>query len=115
MATINVQVNGRSYVVGCEDGQEEHVKQLAEEFDQQVKVLAEQVGSVGELRLFLLAALTTADELHETRQRLDRIQTGRGFPTGGTVGPDPARVEARAAAALESAARRLEALAEQVA
>ena len=114
MATINVEVNGRSYVVGCEDGQEEHVKHLAEEFDQQVKTLAEQVGSVGELRLFLLAALTTADELHETRQRLDRLQTGRGFPAVGG-GPDPARVEARAAAALESAARRLEALAEQVA
>ena len=113
MATINVEVNGRSYVVGCEDGQEEHVQALAHEFDQQVKALSEQVGSVGELRLFLLAALTTADELHEARQRLDRMQSGRGFPAA--AGPDPARVEARAAAALESAARRLEALAEQVA
>ena len=113
MATINVEVNGRSYVVGCEDGQEEHVKALAEEFDQQVKTLSEQVGSVGELRLFLLAALTTADELNEARQRLDRMQSGRGFPA--PTGPDPARLEARAAAALEQAARRVEALAEQVA
>ena len=29
MATINVEVNGRSYAVGCEDGQEEHVRNLA--------------------------------------------------------------------------------------
>ena len=113
MATINVEVNGRTYAVGCEDGQEEHVKALAEEFDQQVRQIADQVGAVGELRLFLLAALTTADELHETRQRLDRMQSGRGFPA--PTGPDPSRIEARAAAALENAARRLEALAEQVA
>ena len=113
MATVNVEVNGRTYSVGCEDGQEEHVKALAEEFDQQVRVLTEQVGAVGELRLFLMAALTVADELHETRQRLDRLQTGRGFPA--PTGPDPARIEARAAAALEQAARRVEALAERVA
>jgi cell division protein ZapA len=113
MATINVEVNGRSYAVGCDDGQEDHVRALAEDFDRQVREVAEQVGSVGELRLFLLAALTTADELHETRQRLERMQTGRGFPAA--PGADPTRVEARAAAALENAARRLEALAEQVA
>ena len=113
MATVNVEVNGRAYVVGCEDGQEEHVKALAEQFDQQVKEVAAQVGAVGELRLFLLAALTTADELLETRQRLDRMQTRRGFPA--PTGPDPSRIEARAAAAIEQAARRVEALAEQVA
>ena len=113
MVTVNVDVNGRTYAVGCEDGQEDHVKALAEELDGQVRALIEQVGAVGELRLFLMAALTVADELHETRQRLDRLQNGRGFPA--PTGPDPARIEARAAAALEQAARRVEALAEQVA
>ena len=113
MATINVEVNGRSYAVGCDDGQEEHVRALAEAFDRHVKEVSDQVGSVGELRLFLLGALTVLDELYESRQRLDRMQSGRGFPA--PTGPDPARVEARAAAALEQAARRVEALAEQVA
>jgi cell division protein ZapA len=72
MATVNVEVNGRTYVVGCEDGQEEHVRGLARQFDKQVQEVGQQVGSVGELRLFLLAALTTADELNETRSRLVR-------------------------------------------
>jgi cell division protein ZapA len=110
MATVNVTVNGRVYAVGCEDGQEEHVRTLAQQFDQQVQELSAQVGSVGELRLFLLAALTTADELEESRQRVDRLQTGRGFAPA-----DAHRAEQRAAAVLESAARRLEELAEQVA
>jgi cell division protein ZapA (FtsZ GTPase activity inhibitor) len=29
MATLSVEVNGRAYVVGCEDGQEAHVEALA--------------------------------------------------------------------------------------
>jgi cell division protein ZapA len=118
MATINVEVNGRTYVVGCEDGQEEHVRTLARQFDKQVRDVAVQVGGAGELRLFLLAALTTADELAETRTRLDRLQNGSASAAGmlrSAPSPDAARVEQRAAAALEEAARRVEALAEQVA
>jgi len=112
MAAINVEVNGRPYTVGCEDGQEEHVTQLARQFDRQVREIAAQVGAVGELRLFLLAALTTADELSDTRMRLDRLQRSAGAAAANA--PDAARVEQRAAAALEEAAQRLETLAERV-
>jgi cell division protein ZapA len=112
MAAINVEVNGRPYTVGCDDGQEEHVTLLARQFDRQVKDIAEQVGAVGELRLFLLAALTTADELSDVRNRLDRFQ--RSASAAVVNAPDPVRVEQRAAAALEEAAQRLEALAERV-
>ncbi len=112
MAAINVEVNGRPYTVGCDDGQEEHVTQLARQFDRQVKDIAAQVGAVSELRLFLLAALTTADELSDVRNRLDRFQRSAGAAAVNL--PDPARVEQRAAAVLEEAAERLEALAARV-
>ncbi len=69
MSTVNVRVNGRSYGVGCEDGQEAHVEALARIFDEQVAEVAGQVGQVGELRLFLMAALLTADELADARAR----------------------------------------------
>ncbi|HAJ04370.1 MAG TPA: cell division protein ZapA, partial [Brevundimonas sp.] len=32
MATVTVEINGRPYAVGCADGQEERVKQLAAQF-----------------------------------------------------------------------------------
>jgi cell division protein ZapA len=113
MPVVSVEVNGRPYVVGCEEGQEEHVRLLARQFDRQVQDIAGQVGAVGELRLFLLAALTTADELSDTRARLDRLQ--RGVPTAPTpAGVDGARAEQRAAAALDEAAARIEALTEQL-
>lgn len=67
MATVTVEINGRPYAVGCADGQEERVRMLAGQFDQHVQSVAGQVGHVGDLRLFLMAALLLADELHETR------------------------------------------------
>ena len=92
MPAINVDVNGRPYVVGCEAGEEEHVAALARQFDRQVQDIAGQVGAVGELRLFLLAALTTADELADTRARLDRLQSGAAnLRPAGAPPPDAAR------------------------
>ena len=72
MATVTVDVNGRAYSVGCEDGQEAHVASLARQFDSQVREVADAVGQVGELRLFLMAALLTADELADLRIRIEQ-------------------------------------------
>lgn len=77
MATVTVEVNGRPYAVGCADGQEERVRILARQFDGRVRDIAEQVGHVGDLRLFLMASLMVADELHEARQQL---QNGGAAP-----------------------------------
>jgi hypothetical protein len=65
MATVTVEINGRSYAVGCADGQEERVRILAKQFDGHVRQVSAEVGHVGDLRLFLMAGLMLADELHE--------------------------------------------------
>jgi cell division protein ZapA len=115
MPAITVDVNGRPYVVGCEPGEEDHVRALARQFDRQVQEIAGQVGAVGELRLFLLAALLSADELADTRARLDRLQSGAAnLRPAPVAAADTARVEQRAAAVLEEAAARVEALAERL-
>lgn len=67
MATVTVEVNGRPYSVGCADGQEERVRLLARDFDAHVRSVAEDVGQVGDLKLFLMGALMLADQLHEVR------------------------------------------------
>lgn len=67
MATVTVEINGRPYAVGCADGQEERVRLLAREFDGHVRQVAGEVGHVGDIRLFLMAGLLLADELHEAR------------------------------------------------
>ena len=67
MATVTVDINGRPYAVGCADGQEERVRILARQFDAHVRQVSRDVGHVGDIRLFLMAALVLADELHEAR------------------------------------------------
>jgi cell division protein ZapA len=106
MAQVTLDVNGRPYVVGCEDGQERHLMELAAVFDRQVRQVGAQLGQLGETRLFLMAALLLADELAEARARLPALQAELG-----RLQSDHARVEARAVAALDAAARRIEKLA----
>ncbi len=106
MAEVQVRVNGRSYAVGCEDGQEEHVQTLAAVFDKHVAEVAREVGHLGDTRLFLLGALLLADELAETRGALTSASADLAQTTA-----DHDRGETRAIAALEAAARRVEELA----
>ena len=74
MATVTVEVNGRPYSVGCADGQEDRVRQLARQFDDHVRQIGRDVGQVGDLRLFLMAALLVSDELADIRGQLERLQ-----------------------------------------
>ena len=65
MAQVTIEVNGHPYVVGCEDGQEPHLRELAKLFDVQVRQVSSDVGQLGETRLFLMASLLMADDLYE--------------------------------------------------
>ena len=51
MAQVTLNVNGRPYVVGCEDGQEPHLAELAKRFDRHVRQVSQEMGQLGETRL----------------------------------------------------------------
>jgi len=110
MATVTVEINGRPYAVGCEDGQEAHVEALAREFDRQVREVGSQVGQVGDLRLFLMAALVGADELGDAKIRLSQLQSQLAGKAA-----EQADIRRRAAMALQEAAQRIEVLTAEVA
>ena len=106
MAQVNNNENGRPYAVGCEDGQEQHLMELARLFDRQVRQVSQDMGQLGETRLFLLGALLLADELSDLKGRLSAAQAELA-----RIQSDQARVETRAVGALENAAKRIEKLA----
>ena len=54
MSQVTIEVNGRPYTVGCEDGQEQHLVELAKHFDRHVRQVSQEVGQLGEARLFLM-------------------------------------------------------------
>ena len=101
MATVTVDINGRPYAGGCADGQEERVRILAKQFDGHVRQVAGEVGHVGDLRLFLMAGLLLADELHEAR-----LNGGAAAPSPETPSQDGV------AEALNAVAARLEKIAQ---
>jgi len=91
MAQVEVSVNGRSYMVACDDGQEAHVVRLGRYVDQKVQTLVKTVGQVGDARLLLMASLIVADELVDTDQALN---TAKGELATAANGRERARADA---------------------
>lgn len=71
MAQVTIRINGYAYLVGCEDGQEGHLEQMAAEIEQRIGSIKAIGGQSGEARLLMLAALLLADELHDIRATQD--------------------------------------------
>ena len=115
MAEVSLVINGRTYEIACDDGQEERLQVLAGYLDMRVAELTEQMGQIGELRLLVMAALLVADELQDTLSQLDALEQAQGAgPIPGTSGPgasgDGAAQDALAGT-LEDCALRLEKIA----
>ena len=110
MGQISVELNGKPYTVGCEDGQEAHLMQLAKRFDEQVRSVAGSVGQLGDTRLFLMAGLVMADDIADLQSQLAHVRAELTHYRNGRAG-----LEDRAAEVLDAAAQRIEALANRVA
>jgi cell division protein ZapA len=68
---VNIMINQRAYTVACDDGEEEHLRELAKHVDAKARELLETVGQVGDTRLLLMAALLIADEYLDAKARLE--------------------------------------------
>ena len=62
MPLVNVMVNGRAYTIACDDGEEDHLKELAGHVDAKAREVLASVGQVGDTRMLLMAALLATDE-----------------------------------------------------
>ena len=74
MAHVIVQVNGRPYTMQCPEGEEEHLKELAELLDTEVMRVKHSVGNVGDIRMLVMAGLMVADRLSEAIQRIQSLE-----------------------------------------
>jgi cell division protein ZapA len=78
MAQVTVKINGYSYTVVCEDGQEPHLLAMAREVDTRIDGIRLQGGSSGESRLLMLASLLMADGIHDLQAELKEARAATG-------------------------------------
>ena len=104
MSQVSISVNGRTYDIACDNGQEEHLERLATFVDERVAGLVTSVGQAGDARLLVMASLLIADELAEAYGDLARLK-GEGKASEG-VDAD------RAAEKLNALAARIEGIAD---
>ena len=110
MAQVNVTINGRQFRMACEDGQEDHLLKLAGELDARIEGLRGRFGEIGDARLTVMAALTIADELADMATRIKRLEEELAALQEARFAAADRNTSAQAAvaAALTSAAERIE-------
>jgi cell division protein ZapA len=110
MSQVNVTINGRQFRMACEDGQEAHLMELAQQLDKRIEGLRAKFGEIGDTRLTVMAAITIADELAEMGQRLKHLEEELAAAQGARVAVADHNKSAQdaVAAALTSAAERIE-------
>jgi cell division protein ZapA len=69
---VQVDIYGQAYSIRTE-GQSDHILALAEMVDRRRKEIARATLTVDSLKVAILAALHIAEELHQTRRRLDDV------------------------------------------
>ena len=115
MPEVMVEVAGRSYRLGCGEGEEQHLLALAARIDGEAARLGKSLGQMGEGRLLLMSALMLADRLSETEAALQAAerrasraeQSAAADPSGSGRAPE-------LAASLDAIAQRIESLAGRI-
>jgi cell division protein ZapA len=74
MAQVTVTIAQKIYRIACEDGQEEHLRRLAEEVDAKIDDMRKTFGEIGDNRLTVMAAITFLDEREELRSRIRALE-----------------------------------------
>ena len=82
MANVNVKFNNKEYLLSCDDGQEENLKELANHLDSKYSELKKNLGNIGENKLLLITAIQIVDDYFDlfkkvknTRNDFEKLST----------------------------------------
>lgn len=74
MAEVNVVINGRTYNISCDEGQQQRVLDLGHYVDQKIKDIARSGAATNENHLLVLASLILADEVYDLMSNAEAQQ-----------------------------------------
>lgn len=76
MGQVTVRVNGYAHTIGCKDGEEAHVIELASRIEAKTRLIRGMGGQFSEARMLLHVALLLADEANDLRAEVQRLSAG---------------------------------------
>ena len=71
MANVNIRFNNKDYLLSCDDGQEENLKELAKHLDSKYNELKKNLGNIGESKLLLITAIQMVDDYFALNKKVD--------------------------------------------
>lgn len=117
MGKVNLNINGRAYGLGCEDGEEERLMRLGQQLDDRVSAMANQFGQIGDQRLLVMAGITMLDEIADISANIDsevERRVGDLQSENQQINQSREQAESDAAESLMNAAERIEKLAQRL-
>ena len=72
MANVNIKFNGKDFLLSCEDGQEDHLEDLAANLNDKFEKLKNDLGNIGENKLLLITAIKVMDEYYDTAKKVEQ-------------------------------------------
>ena len=70
MANVNIKFNNKDYLLSCDDGQEEDLKNLTKFLDKKYFDLNEKLGNIGENKLLLITTIQVIDEYFDLKKKV---------------------------------------------
>ena len=71
MANVNIKFNNKDYLLSCDDGQEENLKELATHLDSKYNELKKNLGNIGESKLLLITAIQMVDDYFALNKKIN--------------------------------------------
>ena len=75
MANVNIKFNNKDYLLSCDDGQEENLKELANYLDTKYAELKKNLGNIGESKLLLITAIKMVDDYFDLSKKVNSKKT----------------------------------------
>ena len=70
MANVNIKFNNKEYLLSCDDGQEESLKELTSFLNKKYSELENQLGNIGENKLLLITTIKIIDDYFNLKQKV---------------------------------------------
>mgnify|MGYP001198936141 CR=1 FL=1 len=70
MANVNIKFNNKDYLLSCDEGQEESLKNLAKHLDLKYSELKNNLGNIGENKLLLITAIKMVDDYFDLFEKV---------------------------------------------